>query len=101
MLHYVEYLSIMRFIVNRNLHLGKTMPYFDSLKTTRERSGIRVSALAKEAKVDRSTVTRVEKHHNSTPETLHSIVNALNSIGSNSTIKYEEVITETSKFGGK
>ena len=77
------------------------MPYFDSLKTIRERSGIRVSALAKEAKVDRSTITRVEKHHNSTPETLHSIVNALNSLGCNGTIKYEEVITETSRFGGK
>ncbi|MBC8386231.1 MAG: helix-turn-helix transcriptional regulator [Gammaproteobacteria bacterium] len=101
MLHYEEYIGIMRYIVNHNPHSGETMPYFDSLKTIRERSGIRVSALAKEAKVDRSTVTRVEKHHNSTPETLHSIVNALNTIGSNGTIKYEEVITETSKFGGK
>ena len=77
------------------------MPYFDSLKTIRERSGIRVAALAKAAKVDRGTVTRIEKHQNSTPETLHSIVNALNFINSSDAIKYEDVITKTSKFGGK
>jgi len=75
------------------------MPYFDDLKTIRERSGIRVSALAKAAAVDRSTVTRVEKHHNATPETLHSIINALNSLGCNGTIEYEKLVTETSRFG--
>jgi len=77
------------------------MPYFDSLKTIRERAGIRVSVLAKSAGVDRSTITRIEKHHNSTPETLHSIINALNSNKSVGNLEYEEVVTETSKFGGK
>lgn len=77
------------------------MPYFDTLKTSRERKGIRISKLAKEAGLDRSTITRVEKHHNSTPETLHAIVNALNVIDANNPIEYEDVITEVSKFGGQ
>ena len=77
------------------------MPYFDSLKTIREHSGIRVATLAKEADVDRGTIARIEKHHNSTLETLHSVINALNTISPNSTIKYEDVITEISIFGGK
>jgi len=77
------------------------MPFFDSLETVRERAGVRVSTLAKDAGVDRSTITRIEKHYNSTPETLHSIINALNNYKSVNDIKYEEVVTEISKFGEK
>lgn len=81
------------------------MPYFDTLKTLRERSGLKIAVLAKEADVDRSTITRIEKHHNSTPETLHAVINALNALNAlkkhGVTIKYEDVITEKSKCGGK
>jgi transcriptional regulator with XRE-family HTH domain len=77
------------------------MPYFDSLKTNRERLGIRIAALAKAAGVDRSTVSRIEKHHNSTPETLHAIINALNELGANGRLSYEDVVSDISKFGGR
>lgn len=79
------------------------MPYFDDLKTIRERAGIRVSALARAAGIDRGTIARVEKHNKSTAATLHSIVNALNELHYNngtSPISYNDVVTETSKFGG-
>lgn len=81
------------------------MPYFDTLKTLRERAGIRVSILAKKARVDRGTIARIEKHHNSTPETLHSVINSLNSLhyenNAEGPIDYETVVTEESKYGGK
>lgn len=80
------------------------MPFFDNLKTIRERAGIRVSALAKAAGLDRGTISRIEKHSNSTPPTLHSIVNALNELHYNngkSPISYNDVVTEISKYGGK
>ncbi len=79
------------------------MAYFDTLKTLRESAGIKISVLAKEAEIDRSTIVRIEKHKNSTPTTLHSIVNSLNNIYSKKgreSISYELVITEDSKFGG-
>ncbi len=79
------------------------MAYFDTLKTLRESAGIKISVLAKEAEIDRSTIVRIEKHKNSTPTTLHSIVNSLNNIYSKKgreSISYELVITENSKFGG-
>lgn len=75
------------------------MPYFDDLKTVRERAGIRIATLSRKAEVDRSTISRIEKHHNATPETLHAIVNALNALGCD--VIYEKVVTTTSKFGEK
>lgn len=101
MLHIDESLCIMRCINDIFDFHGTQMPYFDSLQTIRERAGVRVSSLAKSAGVDRSTITRIEKHHNSTPETLHSIINALNNNKSVDTLDYEDVVTETSEYGGK
>lgn len=84
--------------------MRKQMLYFDDLKTLRERAGIRKSALAKAAGLDRGTITRVEKHHNSTSPTLNAIVNALNTLyysdKGESPISYDDVVTETSRFGG-
>jgi len=75
------------------------MPFFDNLKTIREHAGINIATLAKKANIDRGTVTRIEKHYNSTTTTLHSIINALNNLNPSNQIQYEDVVTETSKFG--
>jgi transcriptional regulator with XRE-family HTH domain len=78
------------------------MPYFDDLKTYRERAGIRIAALARAAGIDRSTVTRVENHKNSTPETLHMIINALNDLyyrNNGALVAYDVVVTLNSKYG--
>lgn len=80
------------------------MPYFDTLRTLREKAGIRLSALAKASGLDRGTISRVEKHENSTPTTLNAIINALNNLHYNkngAALSYEDVVTEKSRYGGR
>lgn len=77
------------------------MPYFDELRTFRERAGITMSKLAREAKVDRATISRAEKHKNLTSYSLRKIIHALNEIHyttQGSSIDYDKVVSELSKY---
>jgi predicted transcriptional regulator len=77
------------------------MPYFDDLKTLRVGAGIRKSILAREAKVDRTTLDRVEKHDAARLETLIAIINALNSLHYNNNahqLDPDVLISDKSKF---
>lgn len=78
------------------------MPYFDDLKTYRERAGLRKSELADKTGLDRGTIHRAEKHYNCMYESLAKIVNTLNEVHYTENGKALDVnlaITETSRFG--
>lgn len=77
--------------------------YFDECKTFRMRAGLPLSALAREAEVDRATLSKVEKHHAARYETLMRIVNALNTLHyatNGAPLDGSVVITPSSRFGG-
>lgn len=77
--------------------------YYDDLASHRIDAGLRVKELADLAGIDRTTISRVEKHHQSTPETLSKIVTALNDRHYDmrgKTLDFHKVVTKKSRYGG-
>lgn len=76
--------------------------YFDELKTYRERAGVSIAELARRAEVDRSTVSRAEKHHAIRTDLLVKITNALNDAyykGNGGPVDFYSMITTRSRHG--
>ena len=88
-----------------SLELDLKMPYyFDDQRTFRERAGVTRSLLAREADVDRGTVTRSEKHHPCTKESLVRIINGLNKLyyqNNGTGIDPDKVLSERSRYGNR
>ncbi|WP_128566313.1 helix-turn-helix domain-containing protein [Methylobacterium crusticola] len=78
------------------------MPFIDNFQTLREGAGLRKAEVGEAAKVSADTITRVERHKNSSTETLVKLVNALNDLYYNKKgipIDAFKVVTQDSKFG--
>lgn len=77
--------------------------YYDDLESHRIEAGLRIKELADLAGVDRTTITRIERHHKSSAETLSKVVTALNDAyfeKRGKTLNPQIVITQKSRFGG-
>jgi len=75
--------------------------FIDDLRTFRVRAGLKIAELARLASVDRSTISRIERHQPSTEETLNRIVNCLNDAyysKKGKPLLHNVVITKTSKY---
>jgi len=59
------------------------------LKRYRSVEGIKRSVLGRKAEVSERTIHRIESGHESTPETLHRLVNAVNKLRTKRTTDYE------------
>jgi DNA-binding XRE family transcriptional regulator len=79
------------------------MPYIDGFRTLRVAAGLKKAVVARTAGISADTVDRIEKHHNSTHETLTAAVHALNTLYYNREGKPLDplsLITETTAYGG-
>lgn len=78
------------------------LAFFDDCKTFRQRAGLTISELARAAGVDRTTISKIEKHHAARYETLMCVINALNSshyAANGAAVDPSVVLSMTSRFG--
>lgn len=69
--------------------------YFNDLRSIRERSGLRVADLARAAHVDRSTISRVERHQGLTLHTALKILDALKDLNAiDTSVTLSDVVSD-------
>ncbi len=78
------------------------MPFIDVFRTLRERAGLRISRVAREAQLSEDTIQRIERHHGVSRVSCIAAIEALNRLYYNNKVQLDhgEYITEASRFGG-